>query len=50
VIEVKTKKVLTRLADEKGKPVLSEKMVEIDWKGGAPVAAGDQFGVGRASP
>jgi DNA-binding beta-propeller fold protein YncE len=50
VIDVKTKKAVTRLNDEAGKPVLSEKMVEIDWEGGAPVRNGDQFGVGRAKP
>ncbi len=47
VVDVRTKKVAARLADEKGAPVMSEKMVEVDWSGGAPVAAGDQFGVGR---
>lgn len=47
VIDVKTKKTLTTLADEKGSAVLSEKMVEIDFEGGKPVRTGDQFGVGR---
>ncbi len=47
VIDTATKKILTSLADEMGRPVLSEKMVEIEWRGGEPVAAGDQFGVGR---
>ena len=47
VIDVKTKKVLTFLKDEQGRPVHSEKMVEIDFKDGVPVRAGDQFGVGR---
>jgi hypothetical protein len=50
VIETATKKVLTALADEKGGPVHSEKMVEIQWRGGMPVAVGDQFGVGRVAP
>ena len=48
VIDAKTKKMLTGLQDEKGREVHSEKMVEIDFKAGAPVRTGDQFGVGRA--
>jgi hypothetical protein len=47
VIDTATKKILTALSDEMGRPVLSEKMVEIQWRGGEPVAVGDQFGVGR---
>ncbi len=49
VIDPKTKKILTTLQDEKGGPVESEKMVEIQFADGQPVAAGDQFGIGRAS-
>jgi DNA-binding beta-propeller fold protein YncE len=48
VIDTATKKILAALADEKGGEVHSEKMVEIHFKGGVPVANGDQFGVGRA--
>jgi DNA-binding beta-propeller fold protein YncE len=47
VIDAATKKIVTTLADEQGRPVMSEKMVEIQWRGGEPVAVGDQFGVGR---
>jgi DNA-binding beta-propeller fold protein YncE len=47
VIDTATKKIVATLADEKGGPVHSEKMVEIQWRGGQPVATGDQFGVGR---
>ncbi len=47
VFDVKTKKLVTALKDEKGGEVHSEKMVEIDFKDDKPVAAGDQFGVGR---
>jgi DNA-binding beta-propeller fold protein YncE len=47
VIDTATKKIVTALADEKGGQVHSEKMVEIHVKDGAPVAAGDQFGLGR---
>jgi DNA-binding beta-propeller fold protein YncE len=47
VIDSKTKKILTALHDEKGRPVHSEKMLEIIFKDGMPVRAGDQFGIGR---
>jgi sugar lactone lactonase YvrE len=47
VIDVATKRVLTALADEKGREVHSEKMVEVHWKEGKVVKTGDQFGVGR---
>jgi len=47
VIDTSMKKIVTALADEKGGPVHSEKMVEIHFKDGTPVAAGDQFGLGR---
>ncbi len=48
VIDVATRKIVAGLADEHGAAVMSEKMVEIDFDGGRPVRAGDQFGVGRA--
>lgn len=47
VIDPQSKRILTALADESGKPVHSEKMVEVDWDGDRPVRNGDQFGVGR---
>ncbi|HLY12239.1 MAG TPA: hypothetical protein VKW04_23250 [Planctomycetota bacterium] len=47
VVDSKTKKVLAHLKDEEGHDVQSEKMLEIDWAGGEPVRAGDQFGLGR---
>jgi hypothetical protein len=47
VIDVAAKKVVAALADETGREVHSEKMVEVHFKGGVPVAAGDQFGLGR---
>jgi len=49
VIDTKTKKIIVALADEKGREVHSEKMVEIVFKGGVPVRNGDQFGLGRAT-
>lgn len=47
VFDVKTKKIVTTLKDEKGGEVHSEKMLEIDFKDGKPVRTGDQFGLGR---
>jgi DNA-binding beta-propeller fold protein YncE len=49
VIDTSTKRTLTALADEQGREVHSEKMVEIDFRGRTPVAVGDQFGVGRVA-
>jgi DNA-binding beta-propeller fold protein YncE len=47
VIDARTKKIVARLKDEQGRDVQSEKVLEIDWAGGAPLRNGDQFGVGR---
>ena len=47
VIDVKSRRVLLQLTDEKKQAVMSEKMVEVHFQEGKPVAAGDQFGVGR---
>lgn len=47
VIDVKSKQVVALLADEMGKEVHSEKMLEVHWQGDKVVALGDQFGVGR---
>ena len=47
VIDTATRKVVAALADEKGRAVHSEKVVEIHFRDGKPVATGDQFGVGR---
>ena len=38
VIDTKTRRIVTTLADEAGKPVQSEKMVEVDFEGGKPCA------------
>jgi|GEM_PF-1396329 len=38
---------LPTLTDEEGRAVQSEKLLEIDFQDGAPVTAGNQFGVGR---
>jgi DNA-binding beta-propeller fold protein YncE len=47
VIDVRTKKIVFALKDEKGREVHSEKMVEVVFKNNEPVRAGDQFGLGR---
>jgi hypothetical protein len=47
IFDVKTRKKVAQLKDENGRPVQSEKVVEIDLAGGVPIRAGDQFGVGR---
>ncbi|MFO0848351.1 MAG: hypothetical protein U0871_07325 [Gemmataceae bacterium] len=47
VIDTATKRIVTTLADETGRPVHSEKMVEIHFRGDTPIVAGDQFGLGR---
>jgi hypothetical protein len=47
IIDVKSKQIITTLADETGRPVHSEKIVQIDFANGKPVRTGDQFGLGR---
>lgn len=47
VIDVGTREIVNGLVDEEQRAVGSEKMVEIHWKDGRPVVAGDQFGLGR---
>jgi DNA-binding beta-propeller fold protein YncE len=49
VIDTSSKRILTALSDEQGRQVHSEKVVEIDFRGGVPIAVGDQFGVGRVT-
>ncbi|HET6575718.1 MAG TPA: hypothetical protein VFG68_19110 [Fimbriiglobus sp.] len=49
VIDTKTKHIVAKLADEHGREVHSEKMIEIHFRDGKPFANGDQFGVGRAA-
>ena len=50
VIDPRERKILVALQDEQGRPVHSEKVVEIDFADGAPIRVGDQFGVGRKLP
>ena len=47
VIDAASKQIVAALADEQGRQVHSEKMVEVDFRNHSPIAAGDQFGVGR---
>jgi hypothetical protein len=49
VIDVKSRKIVAELKDEAGRPVQSEKLMEIDVQSGEPVRAGDQFGIGRST-
>ena len=49
VIDVKTKQIVATLQDENGANAESEKMLEIDFAGGKPTQAGDQFGKGRSA-
>lgn len=46
VIDARTRKTVATLKDENGAPVQSEKLLEIDFKAGHPVAAGNQFALG----
>ncbi len=50
VIDVESKRIVAKLTDEMGRAVHSEKMIEIHFRDGRPLANGDQFGVGRALP
>ena len=49
VVDVASRRIVTQLTDEKGRPVMSEKLVEIQFEGDDPVRAGDQFGIGRVT-
>jgi hypothetical protein len=47
VIDTRSRKIVATLKDEAGRDVQSEKLLEIDFRGGAPIRTGDQFGIGR---
>lgn len=47
IIDIASKTIIHRLADEKGEIVQSEKIVEIHFQNGKAVTKGDQFGLGR---
>ncbi len=48
IIDVKGRKIIGGLTDEKGAAVQSEKLLEIDFDGKTPVLAGNQFGLSAA--
>ncbi len=47
VIDTRTRQIVARLTDEEDRVVESEKLLEIDFRGGEPIRTGDQFGLGR---
>lgn len=47
IFETKSKQLITALSDEEGRPVHSEKLLEIDFANGKPIRVGDQFGLGQ---
>jgi DNA-binding beta-propeller fold protein YncE len=47
VIDTRTRKIVATLSDEAGKPVQSEKVVEVVFADGKVSQTGDQFGIGR---
>jgi len=47
IVDTRDKRIVATLADESGRPVQSEKVVEVVVSGDRPVRVGDQFGIGR---
>lgn len=47
IIDTRARRIVETLTDEAGRPVHSEKLLEIHFQDGKPVRAGDQFGIGR---
>jgi DNA-binding beta-propeller fold protein YncE len=47
IIDVASRRIIASLTDEEGRPVQSEKVIEVHFRGKKPVKGGDQFGVGR---
>jgi DNA-binding beta-propeller fold protein YncE len=47
VFETKGRRQVAALADEEGRQVHSEKLLEIVFRGDKPIRSGDQFGIGR---
>ena len=47
IVDIKTRKIIATLKDEKGNMVMSEKVVEIHMDSKKATAIGDQFGIGR---
>lgn len=49
VIDTATRKIIAHLADETGAAVQSEKLLEIVFRDGSAIRAGNQFGIGQRS-
>jgi hypothetical protein len=49
IIEAKSRKIVGKLVDEENRDVMSEKLMQIVFRDGRPIATGDQFGIGRAN-
>ena len=47
VIDTTSKRIVATLQDETGRPVQSEKLLEVDFANGKPLRSGDQFGIGQ---
>ena len=47
MIDIASRNIIATLEDEKGRHVETEKLLEIDFAGGKPVRAGDQFCFGE---
>jgi hypothetical protein len=47
VFDVESRAIVARLTDEHGRPVHSEKMLEVHFDASGPLRTGDQFGLGR---
>jgi len=47
IIDAKSRKIIGKLVDEENRQVMSEKLMQIVFRDGRPIATGDQFGIGR---
>ncbi len=50
IIDAKSRKIIGKLVDEESRNVMSEKLMQVVFRDGRPIATGDQFGIGRAYP
>ena len=48
IIDARSRRIVGKLVDEYNRDVMSEKLMQIVFRGGRPVGTGDQFGIGRA--
>jgi hypothetical protein len=49
IYDARTKKLVTSLTDEHGKPLSGSKFIEVHFRGGKVVAMSNEFGLGRKS-